>query len=148
MRPTIEEYFLSMAKLVASRATCHRRKVGCVLVNKDNHILATGYNGVPRGFDHCNEGNKCPGADSLSGRDLDKCFAVHAEQNALLQCKNTNEVAAAYVTAAPCMQCIKSLLNTSCQVIWAAEEYPHSDSVALWQKAGRKISYKKDLFSS
>ena len=66
-----------MALLVSERGTCVRRKVGCILVNKKNHVLATGYNGNPSGFSHCLD-NPCKGANSTSGKDLDKCEAIHA----------------------------------------------------------------------
>ena len=79
-RPTADEYFMAMAMLVATRSTCIRRQVGCVLIDNNNNILATGYNGVVRGQPHCNEGHPCPGAYSASGKDLDLCYAIHAEQ--------------------------------------------------------------------
>ena len=53
MRLEIDEYFLNMAKLAALRSTCKRRQVGCILVDSNNHVAATGYNGVPKGFKHC-----------------------------------------------------------------------------------------------
>ena len=86
-RQPADFYFLRMALLVSERGTCVRRKVGCILVNKKNHVLATGYNGNPSGFSHCLD-NPCKGANSTSGKDLDKCEAIHAEQNTLLQCKD------------------------------------------------------------
>ena len=70
-RPTADEYFMAMAMLVATRSTCIRRQVGCVLVDENKNILATGYNGVVSGHPHCNEGYPCPGADSETGKDLD-----------------------------------------------------------------------------
>jgi deoxycytidylate deaminase len=79
-------YFLKMANLASERATCKRRKVGCILVNSKKHVIATGYNGVAAGQEHCID-NPCEGAQLKSGEGLDKCEAIHAEQNALLQCK-------------------------------------------------------------
>lgn len=136
-RPQIDVYFSDMARLVSTRGTCHRRKVGCILVDKNNYVIATGYNGRPRGFTHCHGEHKCPGALSPSGTNLDACEAIHAEQNALLQCKDTQAIKAAYVTAFPCITCIKLLLNTSCERIVYAEEYPHSRAKEMWQEAGR-----------
>ena len=52
-RPSWDEYFIKLATEVAKRSTCLRRQVGAVIVDKDNHILATGYNGAPAGLDHC-----------------------------------------------------------------------------------------------
>ena len=136
MRPSIEEYFLLMAYVVSSRGTCARRKVGCVLVSTDKKVLATGYNGVPSGFDHCTD-TPCQGAVFQSGLGLDKCEAIHAEQNALLQVSDTKNIDTAYCTTAPCIHCVKLLLNTGCQRIVFSEDYPHSDSKALWTRHGR-----------
>jgi dCMP deaminase len=139
-RPTIDEYFLRMAKLVATRATCRRRSVGCILVNERNHVLATGYNGNATGMPHClNE--PCPGADQKSGQGLELCEATHAEQNSLLQCRDVYQIARAYCTISPCVHCVKLLLNTSCQEIVFAHDYAHSHTVVskeLWHRAGRE----------
>jgi len=143
MRPTIQQYFISMAKLVSSRGTCSRRKVGCVLVDCHDFVVATGYNGRPSGFAHCIGKHKCKGADSPSGTNLDACEALHAEQNALLQCKDTQAIKTAYVTAFPCITCIKLLLNTSCQTIYYNEDYPHDRAKELWIEAGRSF-FKQD----
>lgn len=115
-----------MAKLVAKRATCSRRSVGCVLVDEYDHVLATGYNGVPKGSPHCNEGFPCQGSVSGSGEDLHKCVAIHAEQNALLQCRDVMSIKAAYVTVNPCEHCLKMLLNTSVKYIYFQSWYPNA----------------------
>jgi dCMP deaminase len=107
-----------------------------MLVNKQNHILATGYNGVPAGMPHCID-EPCAGANYPSGTGLNLCQAIHAEQNALLQCRNINEVYTAYVTASPCVNCLRLLLNTSCERIVFAEEYPHPESQQMWARMGR-----------
>lgn len=136
-RPDTDTYFVQMAKLVAQRATCARRRVGCVLTDINNHVLATGYNGVARGRPHCID-QKCPGADCPSGTGLDLCEAIHAENNALLQCKDVDFVHTCYVVSSPCKQCIRLLLNTRCTRIVFEEEYPHSESRDLWLSAGRE----------
>ena len=160
-RPTRDGWGLQLAQVTASRSTCLRRSVGCVLVDKRGHILATGYNGVAAGQKHCNEDlllapppfegtwaegtnikythypHACPGAQSLSGTNLDGCQAIHAEQNALLQCGKVWEIDTCYTTTAPCMTCVKLLLNTSCQRIVFKEDYPHSEARVLWENAGR-----------
>lgn len=138
-RPTTEEYFSSMASLVSSRGTCCRRKVGCVLTNNHKHVIATGYNGRPKGFDHCSEGSPCAAANSPSGTNLDGCEALHAEQNALLQCKDVFEIDTAYVTTFPCVTCTKLLLNTSCKKIVYQEDYCQPEAIELWERAGRTI---------
>ena len=133
-----DEYFSELALLVSRRATCSRRMVGCVLVSARGHVLATGYNGVPRGHTHCID-TPCAGASMPSGTGLDHCEAIHAEQNALLQCRDVMEIHTAYVTAMPCMTCTKLLLNTGCQRIVYVEPYPHEAARQLWIKNGRAI---------
>ena len=131
-RPSSDEYFLAMAALVSLRATCRRRRVGCVLVDRHKHVLATGYNGVARGVAHCID-TACPGAGLPSGRGLDLCEAIHAEQNALLQCRDAKEIETAYITASPCITCIKLFMNTGCKRIVFLEEYPHAAARNLWK---------------
>ena len=121
-RPNTQQTFMVMAFALAKRGTCPRRQVGCILVDKNNHILSTGYNGAPRGAPHCSE-QPCPAHLMPSGEGLHMCEAIHAEQNALLQCKNVNEIVAAYTTTFPCMHCFKMLANTSCEDIFYYEDY-------------------------
>lgn len=135
-RPDLDTYFMSMAVLTSSRASCCRRKVGCILVNDRNHVLATGYNGPASGQPNCLD-HPCAGAGLPSGEGLNLCEAIHAEQNAMLQCRDVWSIHTAYVTASPCITCTKLLLNTSCKRIVFLEEYPHSDSAHLWQRSGR-----------
>jgi len=135
-RPETEEYFMNLAFHVATRGSCSRRKVGCILVNKHHHILATGYNGRPSGFTECLD-FPCSGADAPSGTELHKCEAVHAEANALLQCHDVQEIVTVFCTTAPCIECTKLLLNTSCHTIIFGENYPHSDSQRMWLQAKR-----------
>lgn len=136
-RPSKDEYFMDMALLVSERSTCLRRKVGAVLINKRKHVLATGYNGVASGQPHCLD-IPCIGANSASGTDLDLCEAVHAEQNALLQCRNVFEIDTCYVTVSPCMTCTKLLLNTSCQTIIFEEDYVDQKARLIWERHDRK----------
>ena len=119
-----DEYFLSIAQLVAQRSTCRRRRVGCVLVDSQSHIVATGYNGVPSGFTHCLD-VPCEGASSPSGKDLDKCLAVHAEVNAFLQL-TSEDTLTAYLSTTPCFTCAKMLCNSKVTRIVASEWYPHT----------------------
>ena len=134
VREDRDVYFAKIAALVSSRGTCIRRKVGCVLVSDRGHVLATGYNGVPRGFPHCIE-QPCGGHTAGSGGALDACLATHAEQNALLQCPDVERIHTCYTTASPCIHCIKLLLNTACSRIVFIEEYPHTQSRDLWLSA-------------
>lgn len=152
MRPSRDEWAMELALLTAKRATCLRRQVGCVLLNQRGHVLATGYNGVAAGQPHCNQydhfhpvgfPDACVGAHAPSGTNLDGCQAIHAEQNALLQCRDVYTIHAAYVTASPCLTCCKLLLNTSCERIYYAEEYPQPAAKELWVVAGRHWQHYK-----
>jgi dCMP deaminase len=136
MRPGVDELYLDIASLIATRSTCPRRQVGCVLVDNKNRILSTGYNGVASGRVHCID-HPCPGATYASGQGLDKCEALHAEQNAILLLHDPWAVETAYLTVTPCLSCLKLLLGTSCQRIVAREEYKHPEAVKWWVEAGR-----------
>lgn len=132
MRPSIHETFIKVAEVIAERGTCARRKVGCVLTDVKGRIIATGYNGPARGLAHCTD-TPCQGANCPSGQGLDKCEAIHAEQNALMQCSNVDQIHACYVTVSPCIHCVKMLMNTGCKLIVFSEEYAHSKEVKeLW----------------
>jgi dCMP deaminase len=143
MRPSKHQTFLDIAQTVSEQATCIRRNVGCVLVNSKNHILATGYNGVPSGAAHCLD-LPCAGSDFPSGEGLDSCEAIHAEQNALLQCKDIYDIEKCYCTVSPCMTCIKLLLNTSCSILIFPTLYIDTEPLELWKKAEREyIIYER-----
>jgi dCMP deaminase len=139
-RPTKDEYFIVMAMHAASRASCARRRVGCVLVNKLDHVLSTGMNGPDRGAINCTS-VPCAGADSPSGTNLSACEAIHAEVNALLQCSDVQQIRTAYVTTSPCIECTKALLNTSCERIVYLTKYSdgHDSAIEKWRARGRII---------
>lgn len=136
-RPSRDEAYLEIAKIVAQRGTCARRRVGCVLVDPKGRILSTGYNGVAATRPHCSEGHACKGANFPSGEGLDFCEAIHAEQNAILFLPDPFAVETCYLTATPCVSCVKLLLGTSCKRILALEDYPHSLSKTYWTESGR-----------
>ena len=136
-RLTTDEYFMQIAHTVANRGTCVRRKVGCVLVDAHRHIIATGYNGVPRGITHCID-EPCEGSSFPSGEGLTECQAVHGEINALCQCPDVNRVYSIYVTCSPCPHCFKALMNTGAKELIFAEVYPGWDKLApIWESTGR-----------
>lgn len=135
MRPSYDRYFITIAGVVATRSTCARRAVGAVLVDARQRILATGYNGVGRGQPHCTE-TPCPGVQFDAGQGLGVCEAIHAEQNALLQCRDPDRIYALYCTTAPCKHCTKMLLNTGCDYIFFLEDYPESGE-RLWRDANK-----------
>lgn len=86
----------------------------------------------------------CPGAAAPSGTNLDSCQAIHAEQNALLQCRDVYSIHTAYVTTSPCVTCCKLLLNTGCQRIVFVEEYSHGVSKDIWLKSGRAWDHYRE----
>lgn len=131
-RPETDDYFLAMAKLVSYRATCYRRAVGCVLADSSNHVLATGYNGVASGEPHCID-EPCAGSKLPSGTGLDKCEAIHAEQNAILQCRNVADIETAYITVSCCITCTKLLMNTGCKRIVFISAYTDESPKQLWK---------------
>ena len=125
-RPSWEEYFLNLAKLVSTRSNCSRRKVGAVIV-KDNHIVATGYNGTPSGTTNCFDGG-CPrcNGEHKTGEKLDECLCVHAEQNAICQSAkygNAIDGGVIYITCSPCLTCLKLIINAGIRRVVFGEWY-------------------------
>jgi dCMP deaminase len=113
-RPDWDEYFLQLADLVATRSTCLRRQVGAVLV-KNERIISTGYNGAPRGLEHCLDIGCLREEQGIpSGHRYELCRGVHAEQNALINAAyygiSTSE-AVIYCTNQPCIICARMIIN-------------------------------------
>lgn len=138
-RPSRDAIGLAVAENYAKLSTCPRRQVGCLLVDSRGRPLSVGYNGVASGRPHCSEGHPCPGVGYPSGQGLDKCEAIHAEQNAILQLRDPDLVHTAYVTTFPCHSCIKLLLGTTCQRIVSRQSYAHPEAERWWKEAGREI---------
>lgn len=135
-RPTVDEYFMELAHHLARRSTCFRRSVGAVIV-KDKHLLATGYNGVPRGLTHCiHTGCIRMGNPNLelfevrsveeirsffskyhevpSGQYHELCTGVHAEENAIIQSAYFGvsiRDAEVFTTTFPCVNCARIMIN-------------------------------------
>lgn len=137
LRPTRDEYFMSILRAVADRSTCARRKVGAIITTEDGRILATGYNGPPRGFPHCIE-TPCAGRNDPPG-DSRRCVAVHAEVNALLQCWRVDLAHTIYVSCTPCFSCAKMLANTSIKRVVCSEPYADFEGASLLAALGIKI---------
>ena len=139
-RPSWDEYFMNIAKVVASRSNCMKRKVAAIIV-KDKRVISTGYNGTPRGTRNCNEGG-CPRCNSLaaSGTALDECLCSHGEENAIVQASYHGvsvKDAIIYTTFAPCLQCAKMIINAGLREVVYNQEYPLNDSAfRLFQEAG------------
>jgi dCMP deaminase len=119
-RPTWEEYFMEITRLVAKRATCLRRQVGAVLV-MDKRLLATGYNGAPSGLAHCLEvGCLREKRQIPSGERHELCRGLHAEQNVIIQAAFHGiriQGSTLYCTNLPCAICTKMLINAGIREI-------------------------------
>lgn len=126
-RIDIDTMFMEMTKIMALRSSCLSRQVGCIIVDESNHVLSSGFNGPPKGVPHCLVCQR-----QIPGQNLDKCMAVHAEQNALLQCPNISRIHTVYVTWSPCITCVKLLMNTSVQRIVYDNEYPDPLARVVW----------------
>jgi dCMP deaminase len=133
-RATWDEYFMNIARVVATRATCDRKHVGAVIV-RDRSILATGYNGSIRGMPHCDE----------VGHLMEEghCVrTVHAESNAIAQAASNGvriEKSSIYVTASPCWGCFRLIANSGIVRIAFGEFYRDPKIFEFSQKAGIEL---------
>ncbi len=143
MRPSIDDHYLEMVALVASRATCPRRSVGAVLVDDRGRLVSTGYNGPPSGMAHCTE-RPCAGAASIGGA-REACDAVHAECNALLQAQASRRSPhTLYVSVTPCFFCAKMLVTAGVRRVVALAAYKHDKyGVDLLLRAGVELEVRE-----
>ena len=136
-RASWDAYFLGLAEHVATRTTCIRRRVGCVMV-RGKRVLATGYNGAPSGAPHCTDVG-CARSGLPSGERLDLCRAVHAEANALAQAAMHGislRGATCYVTIRPCAGCMRLLIQAGVErVVWRGD-YPDETTVTVCRESG------------
>ncbi|MDR1042410.1 MAG: cytidine/deoxycytidylate deaminase family protein [Clostridiales Family XIII bacterium] len=148
-RPSWDEYFMGIARLTSERSTCLRRKVGAVIV-RDKQVVATGYNGAPKGIAHCEEKGGCL-REKLgvpSGERHELCRALHAEQNAIIQAATSGqsiEGATIYITHQPCVICAKMIINAGIRKIIVEEGYPDELAVEILDEAGLKIVSLKHI---
>lgn len=137
-RISIDEYYLNIAKAVSLRSTCLRRQYGAVIVNNDE-IIATGYNGSPRGEVNCCDINYCPriNAPHNSG-NYGECVSVHAEQNAILSASRRDTLGGKLYLAGfdhgeevedikPCPICLRMIKNAGLTVITKNGELNYED---------------------
>ena len=142
-RMSWDEYFMEMAELTSQRSTCLRRRVGAVIV-KDKHVIATGYNGAPKGLKHCAELGGCL-REKLhvpSGQRHELCRALHAEQNAIIQAATLGESiedGTIYITNSPCGICAKMIINAGIERIVVKEGYPDDLSLNILEEAGLEV---------
>jgi len=139
---------MRLAYLVSTRATCTRRKVGAVIV-KDRRVLATGYNGPPKGLAHCDvTGCIREELDIPSGERHELCRGLHAEQNAIIQAAVHGvsiKDATIYVTNHPCVVCAKMIINAEIKEIVYSEGYPDNLAELILLESGIKVrQYKLD----
>lgn len=141
-RPSWEEYFMGIAKMVASRSTCLRRQVGAVAV-RDKRLLATGYNGAPSGLPHCLEVGCLRETQGVpSGERHELCRGLHAEQNIIIQAAYHGVSlagASLFCTNLPCAICAKMLINAGIERIVYASGYADELSFEMLTQARIKI---------
>lgn len=135
IRPSWDDYFMSLARLIATRATCDRLFAGAVLV-KDKRIVSTGYNGAPPGLGHCDE----------QGHLLEDGHCVrtiHAEHNALLQAAivggASTKGATLYTLYSPCIHCAKYVAAAGIQRIVIGKMYRNQDVLEYLRKANVEV---------
>ena len=124
--------YLRMARIWSENSYCKRRQVGAIVV-KDKMIISDGYNGTPSGFENVCEEN-----------DVTKPYVLHAEANAitkLARSSNNSEGSTLYVTAAPCIECAKLIIQAGIKRVVYAEKYRLTDGIDLLERAGIKVEY-------
>ena len=134
--------FMKMARLIAEWSSCYRegRSIGAVIV-KDKRIMTTGYNGAPAGVTTCRERGECL-RDKLnipSGTRAELCYAIHAEQNAILQAAKLGisiDGATIYCTHQPCSVCAKMIVNVGIKRVVFERPYPDAFSLEFFSEAG------------
>ena len=124
--------YLRMARIWAENSYCKRRQVGALVV-KDKMIISDGYNGTPSGFENICEGN-----------DITKPYVLHAEANAitkLARSSNNSDGSTLYVTASPCIECAKLIIQAGIKRVVYAEKYRLNDGIQLMERAGIKVEF-------
>ncbi len=134
---TLDKRYLRMTAIWAENSYCQRRKVGAILV-KDQMIISDGYNGTPAGFE-----NVCEDEDGLT-----KPYVLHAEANAITKVarsNNSSEGATLYVSASPCMECAKLIIQAGIKRVVYNELYRISLGLDLLERAGVECVHIEDL---
>ena len=125
--------YLRMARIWAENSYCERRKVGAIVV-KDKMIISDGYNGTPEGFE-----NVCEDSNQIT-----KPYVLHAESNAitkLARSSTNSEGATLYVTASPCIECSKLIIQSGIKRVVYGEKYRLEDGINLLKRAGVDVEY-------
>ncbi|MEW6069243.1 MAG: cytidine/deoxycytidylate deaminase family protein [Candidatus Thermoplasmatota archaeon] len=146
MRPNLDEYFMGMAQLASKRSTCLRRQVGAIIV-KEKRVLATGYNGAPKGLKHCSEvGCVRKELKVPETQRHEICRGLHSEQNAIIQAALFGvsiKDSTLYTTHFPCSVCAKMLINADIKEIVYGEDYVDELSKKLLEESGIKVRQYK-----
>ena len=133
-KSAVDYRYLRMARIWAENSYCKRRQVGALVV-KDKMIISDGYNGTPSGF-----GNVCEDEEGIT-----KPYVLHAEANAitkLARSGNNSEGSTLYVTASPCIECAKLIIQAGIRRVVYAEKYRLTDGIDLLTRAGVEVEYK------
>ncbi|MCQ2210973.1 MAG: dCMP deaminase family protein [Paludibacteraceae bacterium] len=129
--------YMRMARIWAENSYCERRKVGALIV-KNKMIISDGYNGTPSGFE-----NVCEDENNVT-----KPYVLHAEANAITKVArsyNSSEGATLYVTASPCIECAKLIIQSGITRVVYGEKYRIMDGVDLLEKAGIEVEFLEDI---
>lgn len=143
--------FMELAWVISNWASCYQpnRKIGCVIV-KNKRIVTTGYNGAPAGIKTCVERGEClrKKAGIESGTRAELCYAIHAEQNAIIQAAKLGisiEGATLYCTHQPCVICAKMIVNSGITRVVYEEGYPDDFALEILAEGGIQLErYKKE----
>ena len=137
--------FMELAGVIANWASCYKpnRKIGAVIV-KNKRIVTTGYNGAPAGIKTCVERGEClrEKLGIASGTRHEICYAVHAEQNAIIQAARLGssiDGATLYCTHQPCVLCAKMIVNSGIKRVVYQEGYPDEFSLQMLSEGGVEL---------
>ena len=140
-----DDRFMEMARTIANWSSCYQpnRKIGAVIV-KDKRILTTGYNGAPSGVKSCVERGEClrRKLNIPSGTKHELCYAIHAEQNAIIQAARMGveiEGSTIYCTHQPCVICAKLIVNAGISRLVYGEGYPDEFALEMFKLAGVEL---------
>ena len=150
MRQSWDEYFMTIAKQVATRSTCLRRQVGAVAVSPNNRILGTGYNGALPNVPHCEDKDGClrEKMGIPPGQRHEICRAQHAEANVCnfaARYGTALEGATMYVTAQPCNMCVKAMVTSGIVRVIFDSGYPDELACELAKEAGMELICYADI---
>lgn len=132
----LDQRYLAMARIWAQNSYCKRRQVGALLV-KDKMIISDGYNGTPSGFE-----NDCEDDDKT------KPYVLHAEANAITKVacsNNSSQGATMYITASPCIECAKLIIQAGIRRVVYSDEYRSTEGVELLRRTGIEVVHTEDV---